>query len=168
LQVIYRIKSIKNSKTKNRMDNMKKISSILLALFIALTFSNTAIAGHSEEAGGFWDTSPSNMYRCNITYVKRYADHSTKQKYLTTQHRVRGDVCDWGARHLADKIIKWLNKDDTNQIIAFSDGLACKKRTHFKWGEYGKCDILYPTYKMQMIKILDKRNSAQNFISLAI
>jgi hypothetical protein len=38
----------KNSITKNRIYKMQKISSIILALFITLTFSNSAIAGHSE------------------------------------------------------------------------------------------------------------------------
>jgi hypothetical protein len=146
--------------------DMKKISSIILALFITLTFSNTAIAGHSEEAGGFWDTSPSNMYRCNITYVKRYADYSTKEKYLTTQHRVRGDVCDWGARHLSGKIKKWMKKKTTNEVIDFSVDLKCKKRTYFKWGKYVKCDETGADteYRLQMIGILFRKYPAQTLV----
>jgi hypothetical protein len=164
------IKFIKNSISKNRMYTMKKISSIILALFITLTFSNSAIARHSEEAGNMWDWKDlwtnAPMYRCNITYVKRYADYSTKDKYLTTQHRVRGDRCDWGARHLAKKILKWMKKDTTNEVIDFSVDLACKKRTDFKWDHYDKCDKTDADtdYRLQMIRILFRKLPEQTLV----
>jgi hypothetical protein len=150
---------------------MKKISSsILFALFMALTFSNTAIAGHSEEAGNMWDWKDiwtnAPMYRCNITYTQSYPPMiNTKEQYLTTQHRVRGDQCDWGARHLSKKIEKWLKKDTTNLVIDFSVDLACKKRTDFKWDNYDKCDDLYPEYREQMIEILSKKYPNQVIMS---
>jgi hypothetical protein len=106
------------------------------------------------------------MYRCNITYVKRYADYSTKEKYLTTQHRVRGDTCDWGAKKLSNKILKWMKKDKTNEVIDFSVDLQCKKRTHFKWGKYKKCDKTYAdtNYRIQMIRILFRKLPEQTLV----
>jgi hypothetical protein len=143
------------------MDNMKKISSILLALFIALTFSNSAIAGEGRDAST-WEVH--QTYRCNITYVKRYADQSTKKKYHTTQHRVSGDKCNWGAKKLSKKIIKWMKKETTNEVIDFSEGLACKQKSGSKWGKYVKCDETGTKYRKQMIKFLSKKYPEQTLV----
>jgi hypothetical protein len=144
---------------------MKKISSILLTLFITLTFSNSAIAGHSEEAGGWWDWKDlwtmSSMYRCQVTYTQLVHSGLTKSKYITTQHRVRGDICDWGAKKLSKKIIKWLDKNKTNMISGLSPHVRCKKRTDFKWNNYGICDKEKAGYRKQILRILNKKHANQ-------
>jgi hypothetical protein len=143
---------------------MKKISTILLTLFITLTFSNSAIAKHSEESGGWWDWkdlwTDASMYRCRVIYIQSDAPNEfTKDKTITTQHRVRGDYCDWGARHLSKKIKKWLKKDTNNIFVNFRENLVCKKRTDFKWSKYDKCDKKESDteYRTQMFEILIKK-----------
>jgi hypothetical protein len=160
----------KNSITKNRIYKMQKISSIILALFITLTFSNFAIASHSEEAGNMWDWKDlwtnAPMYRCNITYTQTHLHGlNTKEQYLTTQHRVRGDRCDWGAKKLSKKIGKWLEKDITNLVVGFRVDLACKKRTDFKWDGYEPCDKLYSEYRRMMLDILTDKFPIQIIMS---
>jgi hypothetical protein len=140
---------------------MKKISSILLTLFVALTFSNTAVAKEGYDAG-MWEVG--QTYRCNITYVKRYADQSTKKKYHTTQHKVRGDACNWSAKKLSRKIIKWMKKETTNEVIDFSEDLECKQKSGSKWGKYVKCDETGTKYRKQMIKFLSKKYPAQTLV----
>jgi hypothetical protein len=142
---------------------MKKISSILLALFMALTFSNTAIAGHSEESGGWWDWKDiwtnAPMYRCSIHYT-RFNDRSTSVDYVrpTTQHRVRGDRCDWGYKKLAKKIIKWMEKSKHNIVIELDEFLYCRKRTSFQWDNYSQCG---EKYRYDLVEMLMKKRPDQ-------
>jgi hypothetical protein len=143
---------------------MKKISSsILFALFMTLTFSNTAIAGNSEESGGAWDWkdiwTTSHMYRCKVTYTRRNFITRTETKHKsTTQHRVRGDQCDWGARKLSKKIIKWMDKSENNIVSALEEDLYCKKRENFMWNHYRNCA---PKQRFNLLSYLVKAKEAQ-------
>jgi hypothetical protein len=142
---------------------MKKISTILLTLFITLTFSNSAVSGDSEESGGAWDWEDiwtmSYMYRCKVNYTQRDLITRTEVKYKeTTQHRVRGDQCDWGSKKLAKKIGKWLDGGENRIVSALDEDLFCKKRENFIWNNYRNCA---PMERYRLLERLIKTNGSQ-------
>jgi hypothetical protein len=140
---------------------MKKIATIILILFTGLLFNNFTIAND-----GLGKKYVNDRYekRCRIEYTRLYSDTGKEKTKIETSQFTTPAYCKKGVKNLSKKVIKWLNKKDTNKITQLGI-IECKIKNVVewfawteKWGKYKTCEGLF---RGNIITNIQKHNSGQ-------
>jgi hypothetical protein len=120
------------------LDMKKTIIVPLLALFIGITFSSTAISGIFDS-----------RYKCRLKYTKLDAATGKEEQDKSSYYIADDAGCDAGKLRngLSKRIQKWFKLSDNNIIVETSwEGLECKKDEaslgflfDHDWGSYSVC-----------------------------